>query len=124
MDINEEIFQRAKVLMRGELKAEAEPALEEMCLAAYSELSVRLKDGIYIEKVREQFVRAAAILGLSMFIESDPNSVEAFFAGNVRVKKQNAAVSIGSASALRKQAELMMIGFLKERSFSFRAVRA
>ena len=123
MNINEEIFDKAKMMMGGEFAPEAEGALREMCQAAYLELHQNLKRGVYFKGIRERFIRASAILAMAMFIEMDLSPMESFSAGGVSMRKRGDSSRNGTAASLRRQAELMLLGYLKERGFDFRAVR-
>lgn len=124
MTIDQEIFERAKVIYRDELTAAAESALLEMCLAAYAELQKRLRQDVDEAEIHEQFVRAAAVLGISLFIGLDCPGIDSFSAGNVTLKKRGAGSMRDAASSMRNQAELMLAGYLKDGAFCFGAVKA
>lgn len=121
MNILEGIFEMAKVLVRSNLSESEESALKEMCAAAFHELSFRLRDDLSVDDIRDQFIRAAATLGLSLFVGVNADKAVKFSAGSVNVEKRSGDAS---ARSLRKQAELMLTGFLKDGGFAFRAVRA
>ena len=123
MEIYAEILEKAKLLMRKELSESEEGVLYEMCLSAYSELLGRLKDGISTEDIREQFVRAAGALALSMYVGIDASQLDGYTAGGLSVRRRSARTSRDAALSLRRQAELMLTGYLKERNFNFLAVR-
>ncbi|MEF9971339.1 MAG: hypothetical protein RSF77_02885 [Oscillospiraceae bacterium] len=124
MDLINEIFTKAKALMREELPAGTEGILREMCAAARDELSFRLKAGIGIADIHDSFVRAAGTLALSLYMGLEPEVFESFSAGSISVKRQNRVSSGASVLALRRQAELMLMGYLEDQGFDFRAVRA
>ncbi len=123
MDIKQEIFEKAKILYKEELSSSAESSLNEMCAAAYSELVLRLKDDVTVDAIHEDFVRAAGVLGVAMFIGLDCPTVDSFSAGNVTLKKRGEAATKNTVESLRNQAELMLAGCLKDGGFCFRAVR-
>lgn len=123
MDIKQEIFEKAKVLYREELSAAAESSLYEMCISAYSELLQRLKDEVSIDLIHDQFVRAASVLSISLFIGLDCSSLDSFSAGNVTLKRRGSGSSRSAALSLRNQAELMMTGYLNDGGFCFGTVR-
>ena len=123
MDIIQEIFEKAKLVYKEELSASAECSLREMCAAACSELILRLKDDVSIDAIHDEFVRAAGVLGIAMFIGLDCPTVDSFSAGNVTLKKRGNAATRNASESLRNQAELMLAGFLKDGGFCFRAVR-
>lgn len=123
MDIKQEIFEKAKLVYKEELSTSAESSLYEMCAAAYSELLQRLKDDVSVDTIHDEFVRAAGVLGIAMFIGLDCPTVDSFSAGNVTLKKRGEAATRNASESLRNQAELMLNGFLKDGGFCFRAVR-
>ncbi|MEG1490886.1 MAG: hypothetical protein RRY04_01180 [Oscillospiraceae bacterium] len=123
MDIDLEIFDKAKLLMKENLDARAEKLLKEMCVMARFELEKRLKSEISLVEIRDQFVRAAGALAVSLFIGLETSEVESFSAGSVSVKKRGVVSAKASAESLRWQAELMLCGYLEDRSFDFRTVK-
>ncbi|NCB73456.1 MAG: hypothetical protein EOM51_01745 [Clostridia bacterium] len=123
MDIKQEIFEKAKLVYRQELSASAEGSLNEMCAAAYAELISRLKDEVSIDTIHDDFVRAAGILSIAMFIGLDCPEVDSFSAGSVTLKKRGEIAKRNSVESLRNQAELMLAGCLKDGGFCFRAVK-
>ena len=123
MEIYDEVFEKAKLLWRGELSLKEEAVLREMSAAACLELLGRLKEGVSASEIREQLVRAAASLAVSMFIELDVGGLDSYSAGGLSVKRRDIKFSQEAARSLRKQAELMLIGYLRERGFDFKAVR-
>ena len=123
MDLAQEIFEKAKLIYREELSAPLESALYEMCVAACGELVSRLKDDISVENIHDEFVRAAGVLGLALFIGLDCSALDSFSAGNVTLKKRGYEAAKSSAASLRNQAELMLTGYLKDGGFYFGAVR-
>ncbi len=123
MDIKQEIFEKAKLVYKEELSTSAESALYEMCVAAHLELLRRLKDDISVETIHDEFVRAAGVLGIALFVGLDCPSLDSFSAGNVTLKKRGAEATRNASESLRNQAELMLTGYLKDGGFCFRTVR-
>lgn len=123
MDINQEIFEKAKLVYKEELPTSAESTLLEMCAAAHNELLRRLKDGVSVDTIHDEFVRAAGVLGIALFIGLDCPSIDSFSVGNVTLKKRGDAAIRNASQSLRNQAELMLSGYLKDSGFCFRAVR-
>lgn len=123
-DICQEILQRAKLVIGEELAPLSEELLYEMCMAAHLELFTRLREDVSVDEIREQYVRAASVLAVSLFVGLEPGQVESFTAGNVTVKRRSAKAAQDNARSLRAQAETMLLGYLQERDFCFRAVRS
>ncbi len=123
MEIKQEIFEKAKLIYREEVSASAESALYEMCAAAHAELLSRLKDGVLVDTIHDEFVRAAGVLGIAMFIGLECPSLDSFSAGNVTLKKCGDEATRKAALSLRNQAELMLTAYLKDGGFYFGAVR-
>lgn len=122
MAIEQEIMEKAKMFIREELSAVQEELLFEMCLAANYELLLRLKEEISVEVIHEQFIRAAGALAASLYLEMDDRAPERFTAGHVTVQRSKTEKSV--SEILRRQAELMLTGYIKDSGFGFKAVRA
>ncbi|PKM72485.1 MAG: hypothetical protein CVU91_08830 [Firmicutes bacterium HGW-Firmicutes-16] len=88
MEIRDEVFDKATLVYREELSGSESDVLREMCAAACSELLSRLKDGVLVDTIHDEFVRAAGVLGIAMFIGLDCSSLDSFSAGNVTLKKR------------------------------------
>jgi len=88
LDINQEIFEKAKLVYKEELPTSDESTLLEMCAAAHNELLRRLKDGVSVDTIHDEFVRAAGVLGIALFIGLDCPSIDSFSVGNVTLKKR------------------------------------
>lgn len=123
-DICEEILRKAKPILGAELTALSEELLFEMCQAAHFELFSRLREDVSVNEIYEQYVRAAGILAVSLFLGLEPEKVESFTAGNVTIRHRSERDKRESVGSLRAQAELMLLGYLQEREFRFKAVRA
>ena len=123
MNINDEIYDKAAGMLKDNISGTEENRLRECCSAARFELTERLKEELTVEDIHEQFVRGAGVLGLSMFLELSLDSVDSVSAGRVSVKKRGSGSAAASAKALRRQAELMLLGYIEKNDFDFRAVR-
>ena len=124
MDIKQEIFEKAKLVCREQLSESAELILMEMCEAAYSELLSRLKEEASVDVIYDEFVRAAAVLGVALFVGLGTDSTDSFSAGNVTLKKRGEAANQKLSESMRRQAELMLRGYLKDNGFFFGTVRS
>lgn len=124
LDTDKDILTKAKTVYRDELTTAGESALYEMCLAAHSELERRLRDGVSVESIYDEFVRAAGVLAAAMFISLDCTGAESFTAGSVTLKRGGPSAAKKASASLRSQAELMLAGYLRDGAFCFGAVRA
>ena len=94
--------------------------METLCKAAAAQLLARLKKGVDRDAIRSEFVMAAGMLALSMYIAaSGSGEVTAFKAGNLSVEM---AGSESAADALRRQAELLLGGYIEDQGFAFRCI--
>ena len=123
MEIKQEIFEKAKIVYKEELSTSEASALNEMCAAAYSQLLSRLKDGISVDTIHDEFIRAAGMLGIALFIGLDCPPFDSFSAGNLTLKKRGDASAKDTAASLQNQAELMLAGYLRDDGFYFGTVR-
>ena len=125
MEIVNQIFERACPLVRERLVDGGEDRLLEMCSVAFRELTGRLREGICVEDISEDFVPAAALIGTSLFLGVGANGqFRSLSAGSLRVEGISAEDVRKWAESLRKQGELMMTGHLLDNGFSFRTVRS
>ncbi len=124
MDTDKDILAKAKTVYRETLSTAEESALYEMGLAAHAELERRLRDGVTVESIYDEFVRAAGVLAASMFVSLDCAGADSFTAGSVTLKRGGASSARKAAASLRSQAELMLAGYLRDGAFCFGAVRA
>lgn len=120
MDIIDEIFENAKIF--SEVSEEKEPALRLMCSSAHEALSARFCEGIDLAVVHDAYVRGAGLYAASMLVGIDSSDVESFSAGKLSVHKRAAWAAKSSATAMRRQAELMLRGIIEPENFVFRAV--
>ena len=125
MEIVNQIFERARPLVREGLVDGGEDRLLEMCSVAYRELAGRLREGVLVEDVLEDFIPAAALIGTSLFLGAGVcGRFRSVSAGSVRVEGISAEDIRKWAESLHKQGELMMTGHLLDNGFSFRTVRS
>jgi len=124
LDTDKDILAKAKTVYRETLSTAEESALYEMGLAAHAELERRLRDGVTVESIYDEFVRAAGVLAASMFVSLDCAGADSFTAGSVTLKRGGASSARKAAASLRSQAELMLAGYLRDGAFCFGAVRA
>lgn len=123
-NICQAILVKAKAALGGEQSEGASALLGEMCEAAHFELGSRLREGVSVSDIYEQYIKAAGILAVSMFVGLRPSEAESFTAGSVSMRLQSAREVCERARLLRTQAELMLAGYLKEQGFRFEAVRS
>ena len=120
--MKEEIIAAAKKLL-GE-RAGNEAALEAMCQAAEDELISRLREDTVLTDISERFIRACSVLAMSLYMQvGESEDWSSFRAGNVSVSRRGSGSARSSATALRKQAESMLSGYLEDNGFEFRGVR-
>ena len=94
--------------------------METLCKAAAAQLLARLKKDVDREAIRSEFVMAAGMLALSMYIAaSGSGEVTAFKAGNLSVEM---AGGESAADALRRQAELLLSGYIEDQGFAFQCI--
>lgn len=120
MDIIDEIFKKAKLFLN--IDDEKETVLRLMCASAHEVLSARICDGVILTDVHDRYIRGAGLYAASMMVGIDNSDVESFSAGKLSVHKQSAWASRNSATAMRKQAELMLKGIVEPDNFVFKAV--
>ena len=120
----EDIYAKAESFAGQELSERETAALESLCAIAGTELERRLKKGVSAQEIQEEFVSAAGVLALSMFMQlSDAGGVGSFKAGNVSVTGRSGKDICDTAHALRRQAEVMLAAYLEDRGFGFVGAR-
>ena len=91
--------------------------LDGLCEAAYGQLSGRLKAGVKPEDCGQCFVLAGAWLALAgLEVSRAVGQAERFSAGDVSVQSGDAGLR---AEELRRQAEKLMAGWLRDEKFMF-----
>lgn len=120
MMLKDQIYAQA-LLLAGELDAAQTELLRILSDAAASSLAARLKDGLTPDDCEADFVAAASLYALAALGSADENiQVEEFKAGDLTVK-QAATTRDAASRALQRQADLLMLPYLKDR-FSFMGV--
>lgn len=118
MMLTQQVYAQA-VLLSGVNEPVQEQLLKMLCKSAVGSLTARLREGITPADCKADFVAAASLYALAALSELDAvTNLEQIQIGDVTLKQGG-----GSAAArcLRRQAELMMSPYLKDR-FSFRGV--
>lgn len=124
MELEQEVYEMAGVMLRQPVDGDGERALRGFCQAALDELGGRLRENVTPESIGGGFVRAAATLALSLYISAEAVSpAESFSAGSLSVRRRSSKSAAEAAVSLRRQAELMLTGYLRDSGFEFRAVR-
>ena len=115
--MTEQVYARA-LLMAGDLDEHRQELLRVLCAANTSSMEARLRDGLAAEDCREEFVTAASLCALADM--GGFEEVAEFKAGDLTVKtgQQDGQQS---GLSLRRQAEMLMAPWLKDR-FSFMGV--
>lgn len=116
MTLEEEIYTQALV-MSGELTAEQDSLLRVLCRVVKTALAGRLRENLTPEDIRADFTAAASLLALAALSESD-GTPEQFTAGDLTIRRGS---SNTAARCLRKQAELMLVPYVRD-SFAFLGV--
>jgi hypothetical protein len=112
-------------MVRAGVPPEQEECLREMCRASQFELLGRLRGEVSPLEIQSQFVRASATLALSLYLGLEAGGeLTGLSAGSLHIERQKSADLRTSVESLRRQAELMLAGYLSDGGFSFRAVRA
>ena len=122
MAFEQEIFDKALMFVRMELSESQKSLLREMCLCADDELTNRLKNDVSKELIKDQYIRAAGALAASLLLEGEGDKPEAVSAGHISIRRGKSSKS--AADILRRQAELMLTGYIGDDGFAFRTVRS
>ncbi len=118
MMLTQQVFAQA-CLLAGELDKRHMDLLQILCGAAVNGLRNQLREGITVEDCRADFIAAASLYALASLNEAgQTGGLEEFRAGDLTVKRSAADAP---SRCLQRQAELIMMPFLKDR-FSFRGV--
>ena len=120
MSLNEQVYAQA-LLLAGQLDDRQNRLLQMLCRAAAASLESRLRDGITAEDCKAEFVAAASLYALaSLGGVEETVLVEEFRAGDLTVR-QNSQGRDAASNCLRRQAEMLILPYLKDR-FSFLGV--
>ena len=114
----QQIFTQA-ALLAGQLDEQQTNLLRALSMAADASLRSRLREGITPEDCKADYIAAASLYALAALNEAgQAGNIEEFKAGDLTVKRSTADTA---SRCLQKQAELIIMPFLKDR-FSFRGV--
>lgn len=118
--MKEEILASAREMLG--LESEDDDALlNAVCSAAQAELTARLREGVDIEAIKEQFTAAAGVVALSMYIAAGgAREVRSFKAGGVSAQFSD----MRDADTIRKAGEALLGVYLSDNDFIFRSVKA
>ena len=120
MTVAEQVFTQA-VLLAGELDGQQTDLLRALSGASASSLASRLREGVTPEDCRGDFVTAASLLALACLSGADSeDGLEEFKAGDLTVR-QNRERRDAASNCLQRQADMMILPYLKDR-FSFMGV--
>ena len=120
MMLQSQVFAQA-MLLAGELDPRQTRLLQVLCGGAASSLASRLRDGLTPEDCKADFIAAASLYALAALGDTDENiQVEEFRAGDLTVRK-GGTVRDAASRCLQRQAEMMILPYLKDR-FSFMGV--
>ena len=115
-----EIFDFASEMYTQEI---SETVLLALCRAAAGELKRRLRGGGSPTEIKEEFVTAAGMLALSMYIAAeDRPAISSFKAGSFSVGCRAGGGEV-TAESLRRQAEAVLAAYLRDEGFAFLGVR-
>ena len=120
MMLKEQVYAQA-LLLAGELDSRQSQLLQVLSFAAASSLTSRLRDGITPEDCKADFIAAASLYALANLGDAEETvQVEEFQAGDLTIRKCG-QVRDAASRCLERQAEMMMLPYLKDR-FSFMGV--
>ena len=112
MSIRDQVFAQA-VLLAGELEGKRADLLNALCTAVTASLTARLKEGLTPDDCKADFVAAASLFALAALGGTESmDQVEEFKAGDLTVKRGSRDAA---SNCLRRQAELMILPYLKDR---------
>ena len=120
MTVSQQVYAQA-LLLAGQLDERQSQLLQVLCAAAASSLESRLRDGITPKDCKADFIAAASLYALASLgsVEETVN-VEEFKAGDLTVRQSKSGRDAAS-SCLQRQAEMIILPYLKDR-FSFMGV--
>lgn len=118
MTLQEQAYAQA-VLLAGDLNDYQASMLNALCIAHYTTLEARLRDGLTAEDCKVDMVSAVSLLALAdLGSVGDEEQVEQITAGDFSIRKKSGDAA---ANCLRSQAELIIAPYLKDR-FCFQGV--
>jgi len=119
MTLTEQVYAQA-ALLAGQLEEGQDALLNTLCGAATVSLAARLREGLYPEDCRADFIAAASLYALAALGSAKAGeAVEQISAGDLTIRKCGPTDT--ASNVLRNQAELMIAPYLKDR-FAFLGV--
>lgn len=116
--MTQRIMELARTL--GSPTQQEEGLLFTLCEAAAKELTAALRDGVTPEQCAESFAVAGAWLALSgLEVSRGAGQAQSFSAGDLTIRTGDAQ---SKAQMLRRQAMMLMRGWIKDRNFLFYGV--
>ena len=120
MMLSDQVYAQA-LLLAGDLEQRQSQLLQVLCNAATSSLASRLREGITPEDCKADFIAAASLYALaSLNGVEETVQVEEFRAGDLTIRQSSTGRDAAS-NCLQRQAEMMILPYLKDR-FSFMGV--
>ena len=119
MKLQGEVLDRAELFLGGELSESGRQTLSALCAVAAANLESRLRSGVSVEDIKEDFVTAAGVLALSMYSAVGGGDFSSVRVGELTLTRGGGDFS----DSLRALAEEMLASQLTERGFDFRGVR-
>ncbi len=120
MSLKEQVLSQAQSLT-GVLEGKHLALLGALCDACVTNLTARLKDGLYPEDCAEAFVMAAAFQAAASFqMAAQESGIQEFKAGDLSIKQGTISGGNGSG-ALMEQAEALMKPYTRD-GFCFTGV--
>ena len=118
MRLTDQVLAQA-LLLAGPLEERQQLVLGALCHSTTASLKSRLRDGLTEEDCKADFVAAASLYALAALKEAgQPDTLEEFRAGDLTIRRNSADTA---SQCLHRQAELIMMPFLKD-GFVFRGV--
>lgn len=117
MTLAEQVYAQA-LLLAGDLEENQSALLRALSAAATASLTAQLRPGLTPADCKADFIAAASLLALASLNTAE--NLEEFRAGELTVKRTSASRDAASR-CLRRQAELMIGPYLKDR-FAFLGV--
>lgn len=119
MELQGEVLDRAELFLGVELSESGRQTLSALCAVAAANLESRLRSGVSVDEIHEEFVTAAGVLALSMYAAVGGGDFSSVKVGEVTLTRGGGDFS----DSLRTLAEEMLASQLTERGFDFRGVR-
>ena len=119
--MEDQVLDRALLFLGTELNDCARLRLKKLCQMAVSQLILRLREGKTPEELGEQFIDAAGVLALSMYVALGGEDFSAVKIGSITIERDRSGRSF--IDDLRHMSEQLLAGCLREQGFVFKGVR-